>query len=94
MERDLYSLKENLEKLRVTMGLPITPKFHILTVHVEQWVDRNSCSLGKEGESSGEALHHIWKRLIEGKGEVKNKESDAFEKSTFQSLLKLNSDNV
>ena len=63
---DLYSLKENLEKLRVTMGLPITPKFHILTVHVEQWVDRNGCSLGKEGESSGEALHHIWKRLIEG----------------------------
>ena len=34
-------------------------------------------------ESSGEALHHIWKRLIEGQGEVKNKPSDAFEKSTY-----------
>ena len=80
---DLFSLKENLEKLRVTMGLPITPKFHILTVHVEQWVDRNGCSLGKEGKSSGEALHHIWRRWIEEKGIVKNTASDTFEKVTF-----------
>ena len=76
------------------MDLPLTPKLHVLTVHIEQWVDRNCRSLGKEGESSGEALHHIWKRLIEGKGEVKKKESKSFEKSTFQSLLKLNADNV
>ena len=59
-------------------GLPITPKFLVLMFHVEQVVDSMGRSLGKEGESSGEALHHHWKRLIEGQGEVNKKESDAY----------------
>ena len=83
-----------METLVRTQGMPITPKFHVLTVHVEQWIDRNGRSMGKEGEASGEALHHLWKRMVEGKGEVKIKESEAYVVSTFQSMLKFNADNV
>ena len=74
----LHQLRDCLLHLHRTKGLPITPKFHVLMFHVEQVVDRMGRSLGKEGESSGEALHHHWKRLIEGQGEVNKKESDAY----------------
>ena len=90
----LHCLRACMEILVMTQGMPITPKFHVLTVHVEQWIDRNRRALGKESESPGEALHHFWKRLVEGKGEVKVKESVAYVKSTMQSLLKFNADNV
>ena len=43
----------------MTQGMPITHKFHVLTVHVEQWIDRNRRALGKESESPGEALHPL-----------------------------------
>ena len=69
-------------------------QFHILTVHVGQWVERNSRSLGREGEQSGEALHHFWRRVLEGQGEVKDKDSLAFRENIMFCLLKFNSDNV
>ena len=69
-------------------------QFHILTVHVGQWVERNGRSLGREGEQSGEALHHFWRRVLEGQGEVKNKNSSAFRNSILYCLSKFNSDNV
>ena len=50
--------------------------------------------MGRERESSGEALHHLWKRLIEGKGEVKDKDSEAYVIITFRSMMKLVADNV
>ena len=90
----LHNLKAHMDVLSRVHKMPITPKFHVLTVHVEQWVDRNMRAMGREGESPGEAFHHTWKRLVEGKGEVKDKESDNFVKSTFHSLLQVNADNV
>ena len=69
-------------------------KQHWLTVHVEQWVDRHSRAMGRESESHVEAFHHLWKREVEGKGEVKDKQSQAYEDSTLQTLLKLAADNV
>lgn len=90
----LHILRDHMNLLARTQMMPITPKFHVLTIHVEQWVDRNMRAMGREGESPGEALHHLWKRLVDGRGEVKDKESEAFVKSTFHSLLKLNADNV
>ena len=50
--------------------------------------------MGRESESSGEAMHHLWKRMVEGKGEVKDKDSEAYVKSTFQSMMKLVADNI
>ena len=83
-----------MEVLLASQGLPIIPKFHVLTVHVEQWIDRNKRALGKESESPGEALHHIWNLLVEGKGEFKIKESEPYVRSTLQSVLTFNADNV
>ena len=90
----LLILKSHLNLLATTMAMPITPKLHVMTVHFDQWVDRNCRSMGRERESSGEALHHLWKRLIEGKGEVKDKDSEAYVIITFRSMMKLVADNV
>ena len=51
-------------------------------------------ALGKVGEEAGEALHHFWKRMLQGHGEVKDKESPAFDAHILQVLAKFNSDNV
>lgn len=71
----LHTLRATLHILTSTQGMPMTPKLHVLVVHVEQWIDRNIRSLGREGECSGEVLHHTWRRMLEGQGEVKVKES-------------------
>ena len=72
----------------------ITPKLHILIVHVEQWVDVFGRSLGREGEQQGEAVHHIWKRLLESQGQPKVKESQAFVNFIMRALLMFNVNNV
>ena len=72
----------------------ITPKLHILIVHVEQWVDVFGRSLGREGEQQGEAVHHIWRRLLESQGQPKVKESPAFVKFIMRALLMFNAKNI
>ena len=42
----------------------------------------------------GESLHHYWKRLLEGQGEVKNKDSTSLQTQTLRCISKFNSDNV
>ena len=39
-------------------------------------------------------MHHIWKRMVESQGEVKDKNSEAYVKVTLNTILKLNADNV
>ena len=90
----LHTLRAALYTLNSSQGMPITPKFHVLIVHVEQWIDRNARSLGKEGECSGEALHHTWKRMLEGQGEVKDKEGGWDVKVTMATLLRFNATNT
>ena len=48
----LSTLKSALETLSSSQGMHLTPKLHVLVVHVEQWVDTKGRLLGKEGESS------------------------------------------
>ena len=70
--------------------MPLTPKLHVLVQHVEQWINWNRRSLGKEGEASGEALHHTFKHMLEGQGEVKGKESENYVKVIFSTPLRIN----
>ena len=70
----LHHLRSLIHGLHTSSGLPITPKLHILTVHIEQWVDLFGRALGREGEQGGEAAHHIWRRLLETLGEPKRKD--------------------
>ena len=74
--------------------MSVTPKLNILITHVEQWVDRFGRSLGKEGEQQGEAVHHIWKRLLESLGQPKDQESRAFIKFIMKALLIFNANSV
>ena len=50
--------------------------------------------MGKEGESSGEALHHIWKRMEESQGEIKDKDSKAYKNTVLNLLLRFNVNNL
>ena len=90
----LHELKSSLAHLNVVDGLPLTPKLHIVTVHIEEWIVMNGRSLGKESEQPGESLHHLWRRLLEGQGKVKDKESEAFQLHIISCLLKFNADNL
>ena len=90
----LEKLKAAIVSLSEATSFPITPKAHILMVHVSQWVERHGMALGKLGEEAGESLHHFWKRDLESQGEVKNKDSLAHEAQTLRVLVKFNSDNT
>ena len=90
----LHTLRTAISTLTTTQGMPLTPKLHVLVVHVEQWIDRHGRSLGKDGESSGEALHHTWRLMLEKQGEVKVKESDYDVKVVFSTLLRFNATNT
>ena len=90
----LDQLRCVLLALNAATSFPITPKAHILMEHVGQWVERHGRALGKEGEQAGESLHHFWKRSLESQGEVKDKQSQAFETNILRVLVKFNSDNV
>ena len=48
----LHQLRFLIHQLHTSCGLPITPKLHILTVHIEQWVDINGRALREEQLSS------------------------------------------
>ena len=90
----LEELKSSLITLNSFTSFPMTPKFHIITEHIGEWVEKRGRSLGRESEQPGESLHHLWKRLLEGQGEVKDKNSDAFVAQVLWCLVKFNSDNV
>jgi hypothetical protein len=90
----LYHLRSCLLLLNSRFGMPITPKLHVLIVHIEQWVDVFGRSLGREGEPGGEAVHHVWRRLLETLGEPKEKSGPVFVKFVMKALAKFNSDNV
>ena len=55
----LHYLKDVIHILFSSQGMSLSPKLHVLTVHVKQWIDWNGLAMDKEGKSSGEALHHI-----------------------------------
>ena len=90
----LHTLKSCILSLHQGFGMSVTPKLHVLIVHVEQWVDIFGRPLGMEGEQAGEAVHHIWKRLLENLGLPKVKESSAFVDVVLKALLMFNANNV
>ena len=93
-QHHLASLKSAFSILTSSQGMPLTPKFHVITVHIKQWVEMSLRSLGMESEQSGESLHHVWRILLESRGEVKDKGSEAHMEQVLRCLIKLNSDHV
>ena len=91
---DLRSFANSISKLASSQSMPVTTKLHVITFHIEQWVDRFGRSLGRESEQPGESVYHLRKRVLEGQGEVRDKESNSFVQQTLKCLLMFNSDNV
>ena len=90
----LHILRSSILRLNRDYGMSVTPKLHILTTHVEQWIDIFGRPLGREGEQAGESIHHVWKKLLSSMGEPKEKESPEFVKLVMKSLLILNARNT
>ena len=90
----LHHLSSCIIQLNTQFGMSITPKLHIFITHIEQCVDIFQQTLGREGEQQGEAVHHIWRRLLESQGEPKVKEGPAFTKFILQSLFMFNAHSV
>ena len=59
LREHLHYLKDVIHILFSSQGMSLSPKLHVLTMHVKQWIDRNGLAMDKEGKSSGEDLHHI-----------------------------------
>ena len=90
----LKELKDAVHALHSSEAkLPITPKLHVLTVHVEQWLERHQQGLGLLCEQALEAAHHIFKRLWEN-FKVTDEESKFFLEAGLRALLKFNADNA
>ena len=51
------AFQAQLYLLHSTLGLPITPKLHMMAEHVLDWVDRHGRALGEESEQAVEAAH-------------------------------------
>ena len=90
----LHHLRDCILHLHSSFNMSINPKLHILITDVEQWVDRFRRSLWREGEQQGEAVHHIWKHLLEPEGQPKVKESPAFIQFVMKALLMFNANNI
>lgn len=85
------AFQAQLYLLHSTLGLPITPKLHMMAEHVLDWVDRHGRALGEESEQAVEAAHAtfdtLWESFI-----VNDEASDIFLTNGCKALLKFNSD--
>ena len=54
------NLKLHLHLAHIGSNVPLTPKLHIISTHVVQWVRQTGKGLAKANEAAGEAAHHIW----------------------------------
>ena len=90
----MHHLRDCILHLYSTFNMSITPKLLIFITHVKQWVDRFGRSLGREWERQVEAVHYIWKRLLESEGQPMVKESLAFIQFVMKALLMFNANNI
>ena len=85
------AFQAQLYLLHSTLGLPITPKLHMMAEHVLDWVDKHGRALGEESEQAVEAAHAtfdtLWESFI-----VNDEASDIFLTNGCKALLKFNSD--
>ena len=91
----LHDLKLWVSRLASDQDMPVTPKLHVLIFHVDQYVDITGRLLGKEGEAPGEAIHHVWRRLLSNLGDPpKDNKSEAFVQFIFRAMLIFNANNI
>ena len=85
------NFKNKLKLLNTTLGFPITPKLHMMSEHVLDWVDKFGRALGDESEQAVEALHSIFDALWDS-FLVKDDTSDIYLVHGLKATLKFNAD--
>ena len=63
LENVLEDFAENLYLAHIYMGLPISPKLHVIAKYMPQAVRELGPALGKVNESSKEAAHSIFVKI-------------------------------
>ena len=74
-------------------SLPITPKHHIISVHVVQWVCRTRTGLAKINKAVVQASHHVWMEVWKHY-KVNDETSEVFLKQGLRALIRVNADNT
>jgi hypothetical protein len=74
-----------------TCGLPISPKLHMISTHVIQWVRMTGEGLAKANEAALEAAHHVWWEIW-SHYRVNDETSEAFVAAGLKTLVRVNAD--
>ncbi len=61
-----YSEKiEKFQKSYMDLGIPVTPKIHVICSHVKEFCDRQGHGLGLYSEQASESVHHDFQKTWE-----------------------------
>ena len=85
--------RTSLTLLNSCQGVPITPKLHVMAVHIEEWLDIHMRPMGDDSEQAVEASHGRFSKLWESY-QVRDEDSSAFLKNGLAVGLQFNADNT
>ena len=83
-----------VKELHSKFKISIINKWHILTVHVPQWIDHFQKPLGRYGEHELEGLHHRFKEIRKRRFIVTNKENPSYKDIFYHCGLAFNADST
>ena len=75
-----------LSLLNSILGVPITPKLHVMAEHVLEWVDKHGKALGQHSEQAVEAVHSNFDTLW-GSFRVKDDQSEVYLRNCLKATL-------
>lgn len=92
-EATMATFTEDLNLAHLCVGLPITPKLHIIQQHVAQVVRETGRGLGRENEAAVEALHSTFQKVW-ALYTVKDEASPFYLQQLLRAVLRTNADNT
>ena len=85
--------RTSLSLLNSCLGVPITPKLHVMATHIEEWVETHGRSMGDDSKQALEASHGRFSKVWESY-QVRDEDSDSFLKNGLAAGLQFNADNT
>ena len=92
-EQVMQDFSENLFLAHDCVGLPITPKLHIIDKHVAELVRMKGGALGRYNEAALEAMHSVFRKVWE-LYKVKDETSPIYLEHLLKATLRVNADNT
>ena len=83
-----------VKELQSKFKISIINKWHILTVHVPQWIDHFQKPLGRYGEHELEVLHQRYKEVRQKRFIVKNKKNSSYKDLFYRCGLTFKADST